>query len=58
MNIDDGAGHLVSTLTDTLIQSVQDPSLLAEITEGEILALIAEVTAAREVRGFNSEQSF
>ena len=57
-NIDDGAAHLVSVLTDTLIQAVQDPTLLADITDDEIEALRSEVNSAKSADGFNHADPF
>jgi len=58
INIDDGAAHLVSILTDTLIQAVQDPSLLADISEDEIEALRMEVKSAKQADSFNHADPF
>jgi len=57
-NIDDGAAHLVSRLTDTLIQAIRDPSILGEISDDEIEALKSEVNSARSAKEFNHNVEF
>ena len=48
MNVDDGQQDLIDKLTNTLIASGRDPSLIAEITDHEVHALIVAILDAKE----------